>query len=59
MPEDALRFGAISLVGAIERLMIEWQDGELGLSIEQIIDNLVEMLLAAGRLAGIKEVRRR
>lgn len=59
MGDDALRFGAISLVGAIERLMIEWQDGELGLSIEQIIDNLVEMLLAAGRLAGMKGMRRR
>jgi AcrR family transcriptional regulator len=51
--EEALRFGATSLVGAIERLMIEWQDGELGLSIEQIIDYLVGMLLAAGRLAGM------
>jgi AcrR family transcriptional regulator len=53
MPSDAVRFGAISLVGAIERLMIEWQDGELDMSIEQIIDYLVGMLLAAGRLAGM------
>lgn len=58
MREDALRFGAISLVGAIERLMIEWQDGELGLSIERIIDYLVEMLLAAGRLAGLTGFQR-
>ena len=57
MPDQALRFGAISLVGAIERLMIEWQDGELGLPIEQIIDYLVEMLLAAGKLAGMSAVR--
>ncbi len=53
MADDVLRFGAISLVGAIERLMIEWQDGELELPIERIIDYLVGMLLAAGRIAGI------
>jgi AcrR family transcriptional regulator len=54
MPDAALRFGATSLVGAIERLMIEWQDGELGLSVEQIIDYLDEMLLLFGRVAGMK-----
>lgn len=58
-PDDALRLGAISLVGAIERLMIEWQDGELGLPFDQIIDYLVDMLLAAGRIAGITGIRRR
>jgi AcrR family transcriptional regulator len=54
MPDEALRFGAISLVGAIERLMIEWQDGELGLSVEQTIDYLVQMLLLFGRVGGMK-----
>jgi hypothetical protein len=53
MPDEALRFGAVALVGAIERLMIEWQDGELGLSVDQIIDYLVGMLLLFGRAAGI------
>jgi AcrR family transcriptional regulator len=53
MPDQALRFGAVALVGAIERLMIEWQDGELGLSVDQIIDYLVDMLLLFGRAAGI------
>jgi AcrR family transcriptional regulator len=52
-PELVLRLGALSLVGAIERLMIEWQDGELGLTIEEIIDFLVGLLLGAGRLAGM------
>jgi AcrR family transcriptional regulator len=51
MPDAVVRFGAISLVGAIERLMIEWQDGELDLSIEQIIEYLVGMLLAARSVA--------
>ena len=53
MPDGALRFGALSLVGAIERLMIEWQDGELDLSVEQIIDYLVGLLLMFARVAGI------
>jgi AcrR family transcriptional regulator len=35
----------------VVRLMIEWQDGELGLSIEQIIEYLVGMLLAARSIA--------
>jgi len=52
--DTALRFGATSLVGAIERLMVEWQDGELGLSVEEIIDHLVAMLLLFGRVAGIR-----
>jgi AcrR family transcriptional regulator len=51
VPDTTIRFGAISLVGAIERLMIEWQDGELGLSVDQIVDYLAVMLVGAGRLA--------
>jgi AcrR family transcriptional regulator len=51
LPDQALRFGAVSLVGAIERLMIEWQDGELGLSVQEIIDYLVALLLGAGLVA--------
>jgi AcrR family transcriptional regulator len=58
-PPEALRFGALALVGAIERVMIEWQDGELEMPIEQIVDYLVEMLLAFARVAGIKVVERR
>lgn len=57
MPEEVVRFGAIAAVGAIERLMIEWQDGELDLSIEQIIDYLVEMLIAARSIAGATSAR--
>ena len=54
---ETLRFAAISLVGAIERVMIEWQDGELGLSIEQIVDNVVGIFLALGAIAGVKQIR--
>jgi AcrR family transcriptional regulator len=59
VPDEAVRFASISLVGAIEQLMIEWQEGELGLSVDQIIDNLVEMLLMFGRAAGMKELKKR
>jgi AcrR family transcriptional regulator len=59
VPDGVLRFGSIALVGAIERLMIEWQDGELGLSIEQIIEYLSEMLISAGDVAVVSTKRGR
>jgi AcrR family transcriptional regulator len=43
--DEFLRFASLACVGAIERLMIEWQDGELGLSIDQLNDYLVATLL--------------
>lgn len=55
--DDVLRFGSIALVGAIERLMIEWQDGELGLSIAQITQYLAELLVSAGGLAATSTKR--
>jgi AcrR family transcriptional regulator len=58
MPDAMVRFGALSLVGAIERLMIEWQDGELDLSVEQIIDYLVGMILAARSVARVSSPSR-
>jgi AcrR family transcriptional regulator len=48
---DALRFGALMLVGGIERVMIEWHEGELDTPVERIVDYLVDMLLAAGAVA--------
>ena len=56
---EAVRFGALALVGAIERVMIEWQEGELGLPIERIIDYLVDMMLMYGTAAGMNVRRRR
>jgi AcrR family transcriptional regulator len=48
VPDDVVRFGSIALVGAIERLMIEWQDGELAMPVDRLIDYLAEMVLSAG-----------
>lgn len=53
MPERVLQMGALSLVGAIERVMIEWQEGELDASIEQVIDYFVELFLIAGASQGV------
>src|SRR5207247_976173 len=55
IPDQVVHLGALSMVGAIERVMIEWQDGELEVSIEQIIDHLVAMFLTAGAAAGVTE----
>jgi AcrR family transcriptional regulator len=48
-----LDIGALSLVGAIQRVVIEWQDGDLDASIDEIIDYLVRLFLVAGRAAGV------
>jgi AcrR family transcriptional regulator len=53
MPERLLKMGALSLVGAIERVIIEWQDGELDVTIEQIIDFLVRLFLSAAASVGV------
>lgn len=55
-PDDQLRLGALSLVGAIERVMVEWHDGNLDMPLERVVEHLVEMLLAAGQIAGVKSV---
>jgi AcrR family transcriptional regulator len=48
VPDDIVRFGSIALVGAVERLMTEWQDGELGIPVDRLIDYLAEMVLSTG-----------
>ena len=53
MPERLIRMGALSLVGAIERVLIEWQDGHLDATIDEIIDYLVRMFLATGESVGV------
>lgn len=56
VPDAFVHLAAISCVGAIERLMIEWQDGELDVSIEQLIDYLVSLLLGGLALARSRRV---
>jgi AcrR family transcriptional regulator len=51
VPDLAMRFGALSFVGAIERVMIEWQDGQLDMPVEQIVDYLVALLMLGGTVA--------
>jgi AcrR family transcriptional regulator len=53
LSEPVLQMGALSLVGAIDRVLIEWQDGELHATIEQVIDYLVQLFLTAGASVGV------
>jgi AcrR family transcriptional regulator len=53
MPERMLQLGSLSLVGAIERVIIEWQDGQLDATIEEVIDHLVQLFLIAGASVGV------
>ena len=45
-PEDRLRVGALALVGMLERVVVEWQEGHLDLSIDAIVDNCVTVYVA-------------
>lgn len=54
IPDRLLRLGALSLVGAIERLMIEWQDDELEASVDELVEFLVQLFLVAGELGGVE-----
>jgi AcrR family transcriptional regulator len=57
MPDRLLRMGALSLVGAIERVIIEWQDGQLETTIDEVTEYLVQLFLAAGATVGINHGR--
>lgn len=46
--DEAVRFGSLALVGAVERLMIEWQDGELGMPVDRLIDYLADLVVSTG-----------
>jgi hypothetical protein len=37
---------ALSLVGTLERVAVEWHDGELGMPIERVVDRCVALYLA-------------
>ena len=52
VPERALAIGALSLVGAIDRVMTEWQDGQLDATIEEIVEHLVGLFAAVGGSVG-------
>ena len=41
-PTDIL---ALSLVGTMERVVIEWQDGALDVPIEEVVDDVVDLFL--------------
>lgn len=51
-PEKAVQMGALAVVGAIERVIIEWQDGLLDASIEDISEFFVQLFLMAGESLG-------
>ncbi|TMM15575.1 MAG: TetR/AcrR family transcriptional regulator [Actinobacteria bacterium] len=57
MPERTLEIGALALVGAIDRVIIEWQDGHLDATIEEVIDHLVQLFQIAAVSAGVSPRR--
>jgi len=57
MPERTLEIGALALVGAIDRVIIEWQDGHLDATIDEVIDHLVQLFQIAAVSAGVSPRR--
>ncbi len=55
IPDRLVHMGAVSLVGAIDRVMVEWQDGELDATLDEIVAFLIDLFLAAGATAGVEE----
>jgi AcrR family transcriptional regulator len=53
MPERTLQMGALALVGGIDRVIIEWQDGNLDVTIDEVIDHLVQLFLMAAASVGV------
>jgi AcrR family transcriptional regulator len=53
MPERTLELGALALVGAIDRVIIEWQDGHLDATIDEVIDHLVQLFVIAAASVGV------
>ena len=51
--EDVVRMGSLALVGAIERVIVDWQDGQLDTSLEDMTAYLVELFLAAAPTFGL------
>lgn len=51
LPDRLVTMGALSLVGAMQVIVLEWLDGNLEATAEEITDYFVDMLLVA-RIAG-------
>jgi AcrR family transcriptional regulator len=52
VPERDLRIAALALVGAIDRVLTEWHDGELDATIDELVDQLVRLFAAVGAAVG-------
>lgn len=46
LPDAMLRVLALSLVGTVEQVLVEWQDGRLELAVDGIIDHIVRLYRA-------------
>jgi AcrR family transcriptional regulator len=58
LPDYALTMGGLSVVGAIEKVMTEWHDGQLNASVEQVSEFLVGLFLMVGAGLGVVEAPR-
>jgi AcrR family transcriptional regulator len=48
-----VRVGALSLVGAMQQVVVAWQRGELDIPEEHLVDHFVTLVMAVGRAYGM------
>ena len=53
VPEHVIKMGTLSLAGAIERVIVEWHDGTLSVSVEQLTEHCIALLMTAGASFGV------
>jgi AcrR family transcriptional regulator len=58
-PDVVVQLGAFSLVGAIAGVIVEWQDGGIDASVDEVIAYFVDAFTAAGAAAGVTSAHRR
>jgi len=57
VPDHFVRMGALSLVGAIQYVLIEWLDGNLDASVDEMTAYFVEMLRTAASAKPVRSQR--
>ncbi|WP_205698709.1 TetR/AcrR family transcriptional regulator [Conexibacter sp. SYSU D00693] len=57
VPDRLVELGAVAVVGAIDRVLAEWQDGTVHASLDEVVEFLVALFHAVGATAGVDRRR--
>lgn len=57
VPQRTVQIGSLSLVAGIERVLVEWRDGYLDATIDELIEHLTQVFLVAWAPVGCPRVQ--